>query len=180
MREDVCTYVHVHARLWSAHTCCKPSREQWFTRWVPRQQSSRSVYSANTMKRGSQLCHTHLGLHVVCQVLSRGSTLTMWRAHSALMHALEFHSNERKANAIASTWLWESLHAHKKAKLLGEIKLGQKSHNTLTWSVTVKSVFNWPVKRFLFCLVTSFQMAFFFRMKMSHHATASSNSSYSK
>lgn len=56
VKRSICLCLCV--RLWSAHTCCMPSREQWFTRWVAWQKSSQSFYSANTKTQGSRPWHT--------------------------------------------------------------------------------------------------------------------------
>lgn len=99
-----------------SHHESSDSPDEW------RRSKAQGLLTVQTQRNEVHVCvtRTHLSLHVVRQVLSPGSTLTTQRAHSALIHALEFHSNERKANAPASTGLWESLHAHEKAGLLGE------------------------------------------------------------
>lgn len=84
-----------------SHHESSDSPDEW------RRGKARGLFTVQTQRNEVHVCvtQTHLGQHVVRQVSSPGSTLTTQRAHSALMRALEFHSNERKANAPASTWL---------------------------------------------------------------------------
>lgn len=54
----VCVSKCMCSCLWSAHTCCEPSWEKWLIRLVACRKNSRSIYSANSKKQGSQVCHT--------------------------------------------------------------------------------------------------------------------------